>query len=120
MWAVVRRAIVPSALAIAGLVLLVEGILHHPIPVLVKQETTKTIDDPPPPRSAFSRRMGFSRPAVVKQTVTLTELVALVISEPDATRDVTVGGLARLDSGEHAGELQRTYSGDKGPALCPT
>ena len=134
MWAVVRRAIVPSALAIAGLVLLVEGILHHPIHVLVEQKTTKTIDiplsappdpsmngsDSPGRRPSFPRGMGFARPAVIKQTVTLTELVALVISEPDATRDVTVGGLVRLDSGEHAGKLQRTYSGDKGPALCPT
>ena len=132
--AIIRRAIVPLLLIIVGIAGLVEGVLYHPIPVLVEQKTTKTIDiplsappdpsmngsDSPGRRPSFPRGMGFARPTVIKQTVTLTEFVALVISEPDATRDVTVGGLVRLDSGEHAGELQRTYSGGKGPALCPT
>jgi hypothetical protein len=118
--AIIRRAVVPALLIIVGVAGLVEGVLYHPIAVLVEKETKKTIDVPLPAQPAFPRGMGFARPTVIKQTVTLTELVAMVISEPDATRDVTVGGLVRIGSGEHAGELQRTYSGDKGPALCPT
>jgi hypothetical protein len=36
-------------------------------------------------------------------------------SEPTLVRDVTIGGVVLLESGE----LQRTYSG-KAPSLCPT
>jgi hypothetical protein len=126
MGAAVRRAIVPLILLIAGSLLFVAGVFHHPIPVLVEKEKTKKIDvtlpapPGPPMNGRLPRSMAFARPTVVKRTITTTELVALVISEPEATRDVTVGGLERLVSGEHAGELKRTYSGDKGPALCPT
>ncbi len=118
--AIIRRAVLPVALMIVGVAGLVEGVSYHPIPVLVEKETKKTIDVPLPARPAFPRGMGFGRPTVIKRTVTLTEIFNLVVSEPDATRDVTVGGLVRLNSGEHAGELKRTYSGDKGPTLCPT
>jgi hypothetical protein len=130
MGAVIRRAIVPIVLVIAGLVALVEGIWYHPIPVAVEKVTTKTINvslpGPPmdgpssPGGSPFPPGMPFGRPTVVKRTVTETMWESLIISEPDATRDVTVGGLERIVSGEHAGELKRTYSGNKGPALCPT
>jgi hypothetical protein len=132
--AIIRRGIVPAALAIAGLVVFVEGILYHPIPVLVEKTTTKKIDvplpmPPGPPiggpslpgrRSPFPPGMPFGGPTVIKRTITQIDFISLVISEPDATRDVTVGGLERLVAGEHAGQLKRTYSGDKGPALCPT
>ena len=37
--AIIRRAIVPVVLAIAGLVAIVEGVLYHPIRVLVETET---------------------------------------------------------------------------------
>jgi hypothetical protein len=131
MWTIVRRAILPAALLIAGLVALVEGVWYHPIPVLIEKETTKTIDVPLPDgpdmngpfpggRSAFPPGMPFGGPAVVKRTVVQVDLVSLVISEPEVTHDVTIGGLERLTSGEHAGELKRTYSGGKGPAVCPT
>jgi hypothetical protein len=124
--AILRRAILPLALAIAGLAAIVEGVFYHSIRVLVETKTTKKIDVPLPtppglPLNGRSTRgMAFSRPAVVKRTVTQTELLPLMISEPETTRDVTVGGLERLVAGEHAGELQRTYSGGKGSALCPT
>jgi hypothetical protein len=134
MWSVVRRAIVPVALVIAGLVAIVEGVWYHPIAVLVRRETTKSINVPlvippgpsmdgsfsPGGRSPFPPGMPFGRPASVKRTVTEITWDTLVISEPDATRDVTVGGLERIVSGDNAGELKRTYSGGKGPALCPT
>ncbi len=123
---IIRRAIVPVALVIAGLAALVEGIWYHPIPVLVEKETTKTIDVPLPlpPGPALGGSllpgMPLGGPSVIKRTVTEIDLVSLIISEPEATRDVTVGGLERLASGENAGQLKRTYSGSKGPALCPT
>jgi hypothetical protein len=125
-----RRAIVPLALVIAGVVALVEGFCYHTIPVVIEKETTKKIDVPvpgPPMDEApgpggpsFRSGPPFGRPNVIKQTVTEIEFIPLILSEPAATRDVTVGGLVRIASGEHAGELKRTYSGDKGPALCPT
>ncbi len=131
---VIRRSILPAALVIAGLAALVEGVLHHPIAVLVEKETTKTVSVPlpmppgpllggpswPGGRSPFPPGMPFNRPTVIKRTITQVETVSLVISELEATRNVTIGGLERVVSGEHAGELKRTYSGDKGPALCPT
>jgi hypothetical protein len=123
---IVRRAIVPAALVIAGMAALVEGFWHHPIPVLVERETKKTIDVPlplppgPALGGSFLPGMPFGGPSVVKKTITQIELAPLVISEPDATRDVTIGGLERLASGEQAGQLKRTYTGSKGPALCPT
>jgi hypothetical protein len=126
MWTAVRRAIAPLALAITGVVAIVEGVFYHPIRVLVETKTTKKIDVPLPTPPGLTmngrstRGMAFSRPTVVKRTVTQTELVALMISEPETTRDITVGGLERLVAGEHAGELKRTYSGGKGPAVCPT
>lgn len=54
-------------------------------------------------------------PRSIKKTVTRIDLTSVVESEPTLTREVTVGGVARLDSGE----LKRTYTG-KGPALCPS
>lgn len=39
----------------------------------------------------------------------------IVMTEPQVVRDVTVGGLTRLDSGI----IQKTYSG-KPPQACPT
>jgi len=128
----IRRAIVPALLTIVGVAALVEGMLYHPIPVLIEQETKTTIEVPLPssgplmdePSSpdeppSFPHGMPFGGPTFIKKTVTRIDLVPIMVSEPEATRDVTVGGLVRLDSDEHFGELQRTYSG-KGPALCPT
>ncbi len=49
------------------------------------------------------------------QTITQINLNALIEPEWVLVREVTVGGVARLENGE----LKRTYSG-KPPALCPT
>ena len=121
MWSIVRRAIVPALLAIAGVAALIKGALFHPISVFVEKETTTTIEVPlvlpPGPTAGDPASPGgpFGGPTFIKKTITRIDLVPLILSEPDATRDVTVGGLVRLTSGE----LKRTYSG-KGPALCPT
>ena len=125
MWSIIRRALVPALLVIVGAAALVEGVRYHPISVLVEKETPTTIEVPlvlppdPTEGNSSSPGMPFGGPTFIKKTVTRIDLVAIILSEPDATRDVTVGGLVRLTSGDHAGELKRTYSGN-GPALCPT
>jgi hypothetical protein len=48
---------------------------------------------------------------VIKKTIVTTEE-----SEPKVIREVSVGGVTLAASGE----IHRTYSGDAGPALCPT
>jgi hypothetical protein len=121
----IRRAVLPLLLAIAGIAALVAGVGYHKIPVLVEKETTTTIDEqpmplpgmlpgePPPPDAP-------PMPPPIKRTITNIDLVPLTISEPELIRDVSVGGVVRETSGEYAGKLKRTYSGEAGPALCPT
>jgi hypothetical protein len=126
-----RRAIVPVLLAIVGVAAIVEGVRYHSIAVLIEEEKQVTIDvpvllppglpmgGPPLPDGSAMPEVPFGGPTSVKRTITQTDLVAHLISEPELTRDVSVGGVVRETSGEYAGKLKRTYSG-KGPALCPT
>jgi len=128
----IRRAILPALLAIVGVGALLEGMLFHPVSVIIKEETeTKTTieiplmmppgpstDEPPsadgPP--SFPPGMPFGGPTSIKQTVTrIDPAIIIMVPEPELMRDVSVGGVVRLASGE----LKRTYSG-KGPALCPS
>jgi hypothetical protein len=125
---VVRRAILPGLLITGGLASLIYGALFHSARVLEDHETQTTIEVPsefpPPPMDgpsagppSFPDGTPFGGPpSFVKKTVTQIELVTAVESEPELTREITFGGVARLDSGE----LKRTYSGTKGPALCPS
>jgi len=48
---------------------------------------------------------------VIKKTILTTDEL-----EPRLIREASVGGIMLADSGE----IKRTYSGDEGPALCPT
>jgi hypothetical protein len=48
---------------------------------------------------------------VIKKTIVTTDE-----PEPRIIREVSVGGLMLAESGE----IKRTYSGQDGPALCPT
>ena len=52
---------------------------------------------------------------IMYERVTRLELVAHIEPEWVLVREVTIGGVARLENGE----LKRTYSGQP-PALCPT
>jgi hypothetical protein len=115
-WAVVRRAIVPGLLVLGGLASLVYGTMYHAEPVMEEQETTTTIDVPAAfIPGEFGRDAFAVQPRSNKKTVTRVERVTKNASEPALIRDITVGGVALLDSGQ----LKRTYSG-KGPALCPS
>jgi hypothetical protein len=63
-------------------------------------------DGPPP----LWQPPGMSIKVIKKVIVTTDE------PEPKIVREVSVGGVARVESGE----IKRTYSGNEGPALCPT
>jgi hypothetical protein len=120
MWRILRRAIVPALLVILGLLAIAQGVLYHRIPVVVEEEIKTTIDlplpTPPASPDANSSSAPFVLPAMIKKTVTRIEKSTLIISEPELTRDLTIGGVVLLASGG----LKRTYSSGKGPASCPT
>jgi hypothetical protein len=128
MWAIVRRAVVPAALVIGGLASLIYGAIFRSMPVLEERETQTTIEVPadflplPPSGAAgpdwspFPGGSPFAAPKMTKKTVTRIDEVTINVSEPALMSDVSVGGVAMLKTGE----LKRTYSGDKGPALCPS
>lgn len=120
---IVRRAVAPMLLTILGLAAIVWGALFHQIPVLAEKEKETTIEVPlalPPIPGADGAAqpdgMPFGMPTFVKKTIKTMVEEKIVISEPRLILDVSVGGVIRTASGE----LKRTYSGDAGPALCPT
>ena len=124
MGAILRRAIVPALLVIGGAASIIYGAMFHRAPVLVEQETTTTIEIPtdfgPPPQfgqgGPLSGDAPFGMPPLsIKKEVTRIDVITRVESEAALTREVSIGGVALLPSGE----LKRTYSG-KGPALCPS
>jgi hypothetical protein len=108
MRAVLRRALAPSILLLAGVAALVYGAIGHTVPVGVEKEREVSVPTYTPD--------GWGKPPVVKIKKT-TEKYLEPLEEPEwvLVRDTAVGGLKRLDNGE----LKRTYSG-KPPALCPT
>jgi hypothetical protein len=57
----------------------------------------------------------FGPPRTVKKEVSRIDLVTVMTGEPRLMREVSVGGVIRLDNGD----LKRTYSGE-GPSLCPS
>lgn len=97
-----------TAIAVTGILLTIAfaayGILAHQITILVEEEKPAK----PKARSA-AQWLNWSpeddKPKLIEKT----------ISEITATRDVTVGGLIRLQNGT----IKRTYSG-KPPSTCPT
>ncbi len=141
---VIRRAIVPLLLLLAAAAAIQYGAAHHSVPVLVEEQEEVTIDVPnpfvppgfgldpnssPPGMPPFGPQ-GFGDPSFgsppfgpgpfgaspIKEVVTRSIQTAKDLPEPALIRDVTVGGVVRLASGQ----LKRTYSGDQGPSLCPT
>ncbi len=125
MGTIIRRAVLPVLVIAGGLASLIYGAMFHSAPVVQTRETETTIDVPlpvPPPRP-FGEASPFPgggpmgpAPAFIKKTVKRSEDVTLQESEPSLIQEITFGGVTRLASGE----IKRTYSGDKGPALCPT
>jgi hypothetical protein len=93
------RALLPVFLGVVGVVFLLYAVCFHRTPVLVAQT-------PPADQTAVTE----TPPAQPEeQTATIVE------SEPDLVREVSVGGVTRLASGE----IKRTYTGAPEKA-CPT
>jgi hypothetical protein len=97
-----KRVLIAVLLLLAGLGMLGYGARFNSQVVLMEQE----VELPPPP--GFGGELPFSLPPIV-ETVPLEE------SEPRLIREVSIGGVSRLPSGE----IQRTYRG-AAPTQCPT
>ncbi len=135
---VIRRAIVPLLLLLGAIASIWYGAASHSVPVLVEQEEEVEIDVPDPfalppglpPDLPFGQTPPFGDPSLgppafgpapfgvpgIKQVDTRVIQTTKEIPEPALIRDVTVGGVVRLASGQ----LKRTYRGDRPPSLCPT
>jgi hypothetical protein len=134
---ILRRALLPILAAIVGVGMLFYSAKVHRISVTEARESKKTIEFPmempqgPPQFSGGPPMDGFppdgppmggplpgEKPPMIKKTITVVQPVSLWELEPAIVRDVTVGGVQLLASGE----IRRTYdsSSGKGPALCPT
>lgn len=108
----ILRAITPILLLAIGIGLLVYGVRGHRVPVVQNREVEETITIPQPPMDPW-----MPPPPPIKQTITTIERETSDVLEPALIRDVTVGGVALLDTGE----IIRTYmAGEDAPALCPT
>jgi hypothetical protein len=121
MRAFIWRALLPLLVFAGGIGCLVYGIGFHTASVAEEQEIEVPIPPPPTfigPGQPFEGMPGGpafpgfpSFPSKAKEKV----IVTADNSEPRLIRDVTVGGLILLASGE----IRRTYSGEA-PSLCPT
>jgi len=134
MKAISKRVLFPTLLVLGGVVFVVYGVGFHATPVLVEQE----IGQEQPPLPQLPPPFPFAEPPwLVPETPETPpelappflpvpepprppepaekQIVTLHQAEPHLIREVTVGGVIRLPSGE----IKRTYSG-KPPAQCPT
>ncbi len=136
----------PLALLIAGIVSARHGAKHHLIPVVREHEEEVSIpipmpfvagppgpeeNGPPGDISGQEPPLGpdgppggplMDQPPLPWQPPQMFEKVIKKViettdePEPRIIREVSVGGVTLADSGE----IRRTYSGEDGPALCPT
>jgi hypothetical protein len=116
---ILRRAVLPLLLVLAGIGAAVYGVKYHVLPVLEDHESERSIDMPdafpamPPP---FPGMEPMGRPQrTPKVTVKVTTEEPVPLAEPAMIRDATVGGIVLNDDKK----LKRTYSG-KPPTLCDT
>ncbi|MBN1345315.1 MAG: hypothetical protein JXQ73_21660 [Phycisphaerae bacterium] len=111
-----KAAFLPLILILVGIGQVIYGAAFHAQPVLVEQE----VDQPPPPPPFFTEgpdgQSYLPPPPPPPPLPPEPEVMTLRQSEPSLIREVTVGGVIRLASGE----LMRTYSGQEQPSLCPT
>jgi len=97
-------------LVLAGLAQVIYGVGFHTAAVVTEKETAAPPPIPgPPPGFGFGNRPPPPPPRPLKLLVLADEAEFVLI------REVTFGGVTRLESGE----LKRTYSG-RPPSLCPT
>jgi hypothetical protein len=135
MWGIVRRALLPLLMLLVGVAALVYGVKKHAAHVFVEKEIEINLAPPGfagpgmPPGFGGPPGMGgapgfpgppggmpaFAGPPPQLQKMKQKILVGNDEPETAIVRDVTIGGLVLLSSGE----LKRTYSGAP-PSLCPT
>ena len=96
-----RCIFAPALLILAGLAMLIYGITFNSATVVAEKEADKTSVQTAPDDKPYSYQ--------------IESFQTLQLSEPQVTRDVTVGGLVRLSTGT----IKRTYTG-KPDLLCPT
>jgi hypothetical protein len=108
----VLRAILSLGLCAAGFVLVFYAVRGHKIAVAQDREVEETITIPQPPTDPW-----LPPPPPLTQTITKLLRETSMVPEPALVKDVTIGGVVLLASGE----LKRTYkAGEETPALCPT
>ncbi|MBN2023126.1 MAG: hypothetical protein JW809_10065 [Pirellulales bacterium] len=139
---ILQRGLLPVVLLAVGIASLAYGVGYHRREVLEEQEIEIDVMPPemppdvppedmggPPGADEFGGPPGFGEPsdfgppgafgppALPPELRKIKQIILVGIQEPEMrlVRDVTVGGLARLESGE----LKRTYTGEP-PSLCPT
>ena len=132
MWRIVVRLILPALLLVGGIASLIYGAKYHTAPVVEEKEIEVSLAPPmgdgflpgfegppgfPPPLEGppgLMSPMIELPPELMKQK----QIISITKEEPESIliREITVGGVALLDSGE----LKRTYSGEAPPSLCPT
>ena len=128
MWRIVGRLILPVFLLVGGIASLIYGAKYHTAPVVEEKEIEVSLA--PPMVEGFLPGLegppGFpplleGPPGLMPPIIELPperQIVSITKEEPEPIliREITVGGVALLDSGE----LRRTYSGEAPPSLCPT
>ncbi len=142
MWGILRRAILPVVMLAVGIAALVHGVAKHTAHVFEEQEIEISLAPPPdmggppgmdglpgmpgmgdlpgmegmpPGLGGLDALSPFGAPPLELQKVKQKIFVGKDEREMAIVRDVTIGGLVLLESGE----LRRTYSGEP-PSLCPT
>jgi hypothetical protein len=118
---ILQRGLLPIVMLGLGIASLGWGAKHHLLEIYEEQEIKVSIALPaemmqpmgPPGRGGMPPFMAGPPPEL--QTVTQTVLVSQEEPESQTVFEITIGGLALLETGE----LQRTYSGTP-PSLCPT
>ena len=123
---ILQRGLVPIVMLGLGIASLGWGAKHHLLEIYEEQEIKVSIAPPPemmqptgPPGFPGGPDGGLppfmAGPPPELQTVTQKVLVSKEALESQAVFEITIGGLALLETGA----LQRTYSGVP-PSLCPT
>jgi hypothetical protein len=124
---ILRRGLLPIVMLGLGIASLVWSAKHHVLEIYEEQEIKISLEmmqpmGPPgfPGGPDGGMEPGFMPPFMAGpppelQTVTFFELVSKEEPESQAVFEITIGGLALLETGE----LRRTYSGAP-PSLCPT
>jgi hypothetical protein len=102
------RVLLIVLLCLVGTACVIHGAARHEREVLVDQKV-----EPPPGFGVPGPDAPFWAPR--PPPVATTRTIGIGQSEPQIVRDITVGGLVRLETGE----LKRTYTG-KAPSLCPS